>query len=223
MKNLYQIILYQPLFKLLIFFYQHFYDLGLAIIFLTILVRLVLLPFFYKSSKDQAIIQKISPKIKEIQKNHKDDLNAQTQAMLALYKEHKVNPLSSLLLLILQLPILIALYQVFLKGIPKIVAKPLFLGLIDLTKPNIVIIVVAAVLTFWQAKVSLPKDAKNKTAAMSLMPLTTPIWIIIVLCFLPSAIGLYILVSTLFSIIQQIIINKSFAFQENFSRAKDKK
>jgi len=53
--------------------------------------------------------------------------------------------------------------------------------------------------------------------------LMTPIWIIIVLCFLPSAIGLYILVSTLFSIIQQIIINKSFAFQENLSRAKDKK
>jgi len=207
MKSLFNTILYQPLFNLLIFFYQHLHDLGLAIIFLTIIIRLVLLPFFYKSAKDQAIIQRLAPKIKEIQKNHKGDPSTQTQAMMALYKEHKINPLSSFLLLIIQLPILIALYRVFLRGIPGIVARPLFLGLIDLAKPNIFIITIAAIVTFWQTVISMPKTAKNKQ--MFLMPLMMPLWIVIILRLLPSAVGLYILASTLFSVIQQIIINKT--------------
>ena len=214
MKSLFNTILYQPLLNLLIFFYQHLHDLGLAIIFLTIIIRLVLLPFFYKSAKDQAIIQRLAPKIKEIQKNHKGDPSTQTQAMMALYKEHKVNPLSSFLLLIIQLPILIALYRAFLRGILEIVARPLFLGLIDLTKPNIFIIIVAALAAFWQGMVSVPKIAKDKVLSPTdklgrRMALMAPIWIVIILRLLPSAVGLYILASTLFSVIQQIIINKT--------------
>ena len=218
MKHLFNIILYQPLFNLLLFFYQYLHDLGLAIIVLTIFVRLVLLPFFYKSTKDQLILQQLTPKLKEIRKNHKNNLTAQTQAMMALYKEHKINPFSSFLLLIIQLPILFALYRVFLKGIPAAVGNALFLGLINLAKPNIFIILAAVLVTFWQALISAPKITKKNdfepTARLSRqMALITPIWIAIILSLLPSAIGLYIFTTTLFSIIQQLTISKLLNFQ----------
>jgi len=214
MGNFFNTILIQPLLSLLTFLFNQFHDLGLAIILLTIIVRLVLLPFFYKSAKDQAIIQRLSPKIKEIQDNHKHDLNKQSQALMSLYKEHKVNPVSSFLLLIIQLPILFALYRVFLQGIQKIIGSPLFLGLIDLTKPNIFIIIVAGIVTFWQSIIFLPKVPKNKVLSPQdklgrQMAFMMPIWTIVILFFLPSALGLYILVTILFSVVQQIFINRT--------------
>ena len=215
MKNLFNVILFDPLLKTLVFFYQHFHDMGLAIILLTIIVRFVLLPFFYKGAKDQAIMQRLAPKIKEIQKNHKDNLSNQTQELMKLYKEHRVNPMSSLLLLIVQLPILIALYQVFLHALKDITVNHLFLNFIDLSKPNILIIVVATIASFYQGILSLPKIDKSKVASSAekmtrRMALMSPMFMVIILFFLPSALGLYILVGTIFSVIQQIFINKTF-------------
>ena len=96
MANLFHTILYQPLFNALIFLYQYlsFHDLGIAIILLTIVIRLVLFPLFYKGAKDQAILQRLAPKIKEIQTNHKNDKQKQAKAMMDLYRQHKVNPFS---------------------------------------------------------------------------------------------------------------------------------
>lgn len=219
MKNLFNLILFDPLLKALLFFYQHFHDLGLAIILLTVIVRLILLPFFYKGAKDQTIIQRLAPKIKEIQKTHKDNLNNQTQELMKLYKEHRVNPLSSILLLIIQLPIFIALYQVLLHGVQKIAVNPLFLNWINLTKPSIFIIVITAIASFYQGRISLPKVAKDKvlspTDKMSRnMIMMSPMFTVVILLLLPSALGLYILVSVIFSIIQQIFINKSLTLKE---------
>ena len=99
----------------MIFLYENIpgHDLGIAIIALTVVIRIVLLPLFYKGAKDQAILQRLAPKIKEIQKDHKDDRAKQAQVMMELYREHKVNPLSQFLIIIIQLPVLIALYWVF--------------------------------------------------------------------------------------------------------------
>ncbi len=118
MSNLFHEILYRPLFNALIFLYQYFsfHDLGIAIILLTIILRLILFPLFHKGAKDQAILQRLAPKIKEIQTNHKNDREKQSKALLDLYRQHKVNPFSGFLLLLVQLPILIALYRVFLNG-----------------------------------------------------------------------------------------------------------
>ena len=214
MKNLFNTILFDPLLKTLVFFYQHFHDMGLAIILLTIIVRFILLPFFYKGAKDQAIMQRLAPKIKEIQKTHKDNLSNQTQELMKLYKEHRVNPLSSLLLLIVQLPILIALYQVFLHGLKNITVSHLFLNFIDLSKPNILIIILATIAAFYQGVLSLPKIDKSKVPSPTdkmtrQMALMSPMFTVIILLFLPSALGLYILIGTIFSVVQQLFINKS--------------
>lgn len=214
MKNLFNTILFDPLLKTLVFFYQHFHDMGLAIILLTIIVRFVLLPFFYKGAKDQAIMQRLAPRIKEIQKTHKDNLSNQTQELMKLYKEHRVNPMSSLLLLIVQLPILIALYQVFLHGLKNITVSHLFLNFIDLSKPNILIIILATIAAFYQGVLSLPKIDKSKAPSPTdkmtrQMALMSPMFTVIILLFLPSALGLYILIGTIFSVVQQLFINKS--------------
>lgn len=234
MSNLFHEILYRPLFNALIFLYQHlsFGDLGIAIILLTIVIRIILFPLFYKGAKDQAIMQRLAPRIKEIQNNHRDDRQKQAQALIDLYRQHKVNPFSGFLLLLIQLPILIALYRVFLRGFsaetlnnlysfippPKFLSH-FFLGIIDLSQKNIFVAVAAAATQYLQAQLSLPKTSKNSrqlTPAEKMgrqMVYISPILTIIFLYLfnLPSAVGLYWLTTSTFSVIQQIIINKKIS------------
>ena len=117
MLQLYHTLFYNPILQTLIFVYQKitFKDLGLAIIVVTLLFRLILFPLFYRRDKEQTVFQKIQPKINKIQKELKDNKEEQVKALMELYKEHKVNPFSSILLIIIQLPVLIAIYQVILK------------------------------------------------------------------------------------------------------------
>ncbi|OGM90257.1 hypothetical protein A3J77_00160 [Candidatus Wolfebacteria bacterium RBG_13_41_7] len=222
MITLFNKFLYEPLLKSLIFLYQNFsfHDLGIAIIVLTIIIRFVLFPLFYKGAKDQAIMQRLAPKIKEIQKNHKDDKEKQTQALLGLYKEHKVNPFSGFLLLLIQLPILIALYKVFFSGLSEIShlgpINNLFLGVVDLSQKNVLIVIMAAIIQYYQGKLALPKTNKplNELDIAERMGrqmvFMGPILTFVFLYFLnlPSAIALYWLTTSAFSVVQQIIINK---------------
>ena len=91
-------------------FYRWIPNWGLAIIFLTILVKLLLYPLNAKSAKSAAAMQKVAPKLDEIRMQYKDNPQAQNQAILALYKKHKISPMSSLLPMLIQLPILLAVY-----------------------------------------------------------------------------------------------------------------
>src|SRR5580692_4740755 len=154
---LYHLIFKYPILNLLIFFYQTiaFHDLGLAIILVTIALRLILYPFFHTGAKQQMLMQRIQPHVKKIQEDHKDDREKQAQALMALYKEHGVNPFSSIILLIIQLPILLALYRIILYelagaativGLYSFVHAPtsinsMFLGLFNLQAKNIYLVV----------------------------------------------------------------------------------
>src|SRR3989344_3822569 len=116
---MFQTLFYIPFLNALVWLYESasFHDLGIAIILLTFLIRLILLPLFYKGAKDQSLMQKLQPEIKKIQHNHKDDKEKQAQAMMELYRIHKVNPFSGFLMILVQLPVLIGLYRVFYNGI----------------------------------------------------------------------------------------------------------
>lgn len=231
MSTIFNEILYRPLFNGLIFFYNNIpvEDLGIAIILLTIFIRLILFPLFYKGAKDQAIMQRISPKIREIQNAHKQDKEKQARALMDLYREHKINPLSGFLLILVQLPVLIALYKVFLNGFSvesldslySFISRPAsleryFLGVIDLTQRDIFIVVGAAVAQYFQGKLSLPpkngikKDLAPAEAMGRQMLYLGPILTVVFLYFfkLPSAVGLYWLTTSVFSVIQQIFINR---------------
>ena len=234
MSYLFNEFLYRPLLNLLFLIYNNIWaDLGVAIILLTIIIRLIPLPLFYKSAKDQTIIQKITPRIKEIQKNHKDNKEKQVREIMAVYKEHKVNPLSGFLLMLIQLPILIALYRVFWKGLSSDIFKLLypfvgvpenishsFLGLVDLNQKSLAIVIIAALAQYFQSKLLMSVGKKNSksvgnegAAAVAekisrQMVFLGPVLTFVILYSLPSAVGIYWLTTSVFSVIQQIVINK---------------
>jgi YidC/Oxa1 family membrane protein insertase len=211
-------------------------DIGIAVIILTIVIRLVLLPIFYKSAKDQTIIQKITPRIKELQKIHKDDKEKQVSEIMKVYKEHKVNPFSGFLLLLIQLPILIALYRVFLKGFSSdvlsglysFVAVPqsihtMFLGIIDLMSKNVWLVVLAGIFQYLQSKllmnmaknpISQGKETDIAQKISKNMMIMGPFLTIVILYSLPSVVALYWLTTSAFSVIQQMVINKKIIKNE---------
>jgi YidC/Oxa1 family membrane protein insertase len=231
MTYLWQTIFYRPILNVLIYFYETiaFRNFGLAIILVTVLIRLILYPLFHKSAKAQMIMQRMQPKIKKIQEAHKNDREKQSQELMALYKEHGVNPLSSIFLLIIQLPIMIGLYWVVrsglmpgnLTGLYSFVAQPgmintIFLHIINVAQPNILLILCAALAQYFQAKLALYRDPSN-TSPLSpaekigrQMVFIGPLVTIFIFYSLPAAVGLYWLVTSLFSIGQQIVINRHF-------------
>lgn len=231
MAYFFQTIFYRPILNVLVYFYGTiaFKDFGLAIILVTILIRLILYPLFHRSAKQQMMMQRIQPKVKKIQELHKNDKEKQAQALMELYKEHGVNPFSSIILLVIQLPIMIELYWVVrsglasggLSGLYSFVAQPgvinpVFIGLVNLAKPSIILILLAALAQYFQAKLAIYRDPKN-TAPLSQaekmarqMVFIGPLVTIFIFYSLPAAVGLYWLVTSLFSILQQAIINRHF-------------
>ena len=231
--NFFYIILYQPLFNSLVALYNYApgHDFGIAIILLTVIIRIILFPISVKAVNSQRGLQKLQPQMQEVQKKYKDDKEKQAREILALYKKEKVNPFSGLLLALIQLPILIALYRVFWQGLnPKQLVSlygfvsnpghinPLFLHIIDLSKPNIILAILAGLTQYFQTKMLLPQNnqnmgGKNKEADISQimqkqMVYFMPIFTVIILIGLPSALGLYWTISGIFSIIQQYLIFK---------------
>lgn len=226
MTNIFNSFLYQPLFNALIFLYNFIpgHNFGLAIIVLTIIIRLVLYPLMAQSIKSQKILNELQPKIQAIQKQHAKDKEKQTKAMMELYQKEKFNPFGGCLPLLIQLPILFALYRVFLYGfhpehLYSFVANPgninqIFLS-IDLASPNLILAVLAGVLQLIQSRMIMPMSAKQQnkdqmaqiTGAMQKqMVYFMPLFTVFILFRLPSAIGLYWVATTVFSIVQQYLI-----------------
>ncbi|MSR73677.1 MAG: membrane protein insertase YidC [Candidatus Pacebacteria bacterium] len=214
MTNLFHQLLIDPLLKLLVFLYEYitFHDLGVAIILLTVIVRLVLYPLFYKSLKQQHVLKKIQPHIQNIQAKHKDNRAEQGKALMALYKEHGVNPLMSLGLIFVQLPILIALYQVFITPPPELIQS--FLGLITLSERSIFLVAVAAALQYLLGVMSMKGNANDKSPAAQTarnMVMIGPVITLAVLWSMPAAVGVYWVTTTLFSILQQLHVERKFS------------
>ncbi len=231
---MFQTFLVNPLINALVFFYDTiaFQDFGLAIIFLTLLIRIILFPLFYKSTKNQILIQRIQPELNKIQHDHKDNKEKQAQAMMDLYKKHNVNPFAGFLMIFIQLPVLIAIYRVFLQGFtPAIfehlysfISKPehlntTFLGLLDLKNGSILMVSLAAIAQYLQGYFMMPKAEKGKELSSAerinqQMMYIGPVLTVVILGKLPAAIGLYWLVTSLFSVVQQVYINKNLNLKE---------
>lgn len=224
--NFFNTILVHPLLNLLVFFYNYIPDIGVVIIILTVLVRLALLPSFHKSLKNQKAMQELQPKMNALKEQHKEDKEKQAKALMELYKEHKVNPLSSCLPMLFQLPILIALYFVFiqslngeaLQGLYSFVTvpeniDPTFLGFVDLSKSgNYVLAAMAGSLQYLQGRMMTPKE-KPKDQMTKMFSYQTlyffPILTFIIGIQFPAGLPLYWLVTTLFGVGQQYFINRN--------------
>lgn len=241
MLFLYDTILYKPLLNALVFFYNTIAleDLGLAIIYLTILVRVLLFPLFHKSARHQTVMQKLQPEIKRIQDAHRHEKEKQVEKMLALYKENKINPFAGFLLLLVQLPVLIALYRIFidvsrpdfLDHLYRLITRPdslnpLFLGLLNLGEKSILMVGIAALAQYFQAKLALPRPEAGRELTQAektsrAMVFVGPAITILIFYNFPAAVTLYWAASSIFSVFQQAMINKQL--KENGLGKPDKK
>jgi YidC/Oxa1 family membrane protein insertase len=235
--TLFNTIFYQPLFNLLVWFYNIIpgHDVGVAIVLLTILIKLILYPFSLQAIRAQKSLAELQPKIEELKVKYKDKKEEMSKAMMDLYKEHKVNPLSSCLPILIQLPFLIAVYQVFIHGLSSqglenlysFVANPghinaVSFGILDLSKPNIILAILAGAAQFWQAKMmprqkppqKVPGSKDEGMAAMmnKQMLYFMPAITVFIGATLPGGLTFYWFLTTLLTV-----------FQHHFYLKKDKK
>lgn len=229
-KFLYNEIFYKPLLNGLVFFITiiPFHDLGLAIIILTILVKIILFPFTHHSIKTQIKIKHIEPELKKI-KQDTQDKQKQAEEILKVYRSHGISPYSGLIMLFIQLPILIALYSVFWKGLSfdnniysflKIPEKINlnFLGIFDMTKRSIFIAALSGISQFFQIKLSLPPQKKDENTKKNdfnsvfanQMKYFMPIFIFIIALKLPSAVSVYWTTMNIFAIVHEWYVRRNF-------------
>lgn len=227
-------IFYKPLFNGLIFLYNIVpnHDMGVSIIILTIFIRLVLWPLTSKGIRSQKALAAIQPKIEELKKKFKDNKEGQAKALMALYSLNKINPLAGILPLLIQIPIIFALWRVFLNSadydfslLYSFIDTPgtiqtVFLGLFDLTKRSVLLAVIAGALQYFQTKMIMPVftnpiDGKPSGSSdfgqiMSKQMLYFgPIISVVIFWNLPSALPLYWIVVTLATMLQQHL-NKDY-------------
>ena len=226
MMTLYTEILYRPLFNAVVFLYNVLpgQDFGLAIIALTAFIRVVFFPLSIRTVRSQKSLNQLNPKMQEIKQRLKGDSSAQSAEIMKLYKEHKVNPLAGCLPLLIQLPILIALYQAFIAGLkpenlsmlygfvfnPGVIDKISF-GFLDVTSKTPLLAIFAGGAQFiqaWAAKAQNQGLSPNKEMAAlnSQMLYFFPIMIIIIGWNLPAGLILYWITTTVFSILEQLYI-----------------
>lgn len=234
MVQLFNTVLYQPIFNFLVFLYNVIpgHDIGIAIIILTIVIKLILLPLSIQATKSQKALQDLQPKMKKIKNQYKDNKQKQSAALMELYKNEKVNPLSSCFPMIIQLPFLIAVFSVFRNGFkPESLnmvysfiqrpesLNPIAFGVVDLSNRVILFAFLAGAAQYWQSKMLIVKKQpiksegakdENMMAMMNkqmvyLMPLMT----VFIGFTLPGGLTLYWFLTTLFMVFQQKIMFKN--------------
>jgi len=232
MVHLFNILLYQPILNLLVFFYNILpgHDIGLAIVIVTLIIRLILWPLSVQSVKSQKALQEIQPKLNALKKKYKDQPQKLATAMMDLYRENKVSPFSSLLPLLIQFPILIAVYRVFRVGLSGTSLtlysfihnpgplNPISLGIFNLAKPNLILAIITAIIQYWQTKMLSQKQPaekfiekngakdENMLAIMNKqMTFMMPLMTIFIGMTLPSGLMVYWLIGLIITIIQQKI------------------
>ena len=211
-----------------------FLDAGTIIIIFTIIIRLILFPLAKKSVRTQALMREIAPETEKIKEKYKDDKQKQSLETFALYKKYKLNPFSSILLLIIQLPILIALYRIFLFAgfshidsailypfvpMPTGIVNPLFLGFLNVAQKSYVLALVAAVSQYFQAKLIIPPAPAKKAGQQSMgdsfarnmslqMKYVMPVIIFFIAYSTTGVVAIYWTVSNIFMIGQELFVRK---------------
>ena len=223
-------LLYRPIFNILIFLLSNLpgHNLGLAIILLTLLIKLILLIPNQKALKSQRQLQIVQPQLDALKEKYKNDPQKLAQETMEIWKKHKVSPLGSCLPMLIQFPILIALFYVVrdsfnvmdphlfydpLKNFTLNMINPIFLGL-DLTKINFIFLpVLVGGLQFLQIKLSFAKLKNSGSGSVPMLNNVTqyllPLMIAFFTASLPAAVGFYWGISTIFAIGQQLVVNYS--------------
>jgi len=195
----------RPILMFLIFLYKFCQNWGLAIILLTFVIRLFLLPINVKSYKSMKVMQKIQPEIKALRETYKSDPKKMNEEVMILMKKHKANPLGGCLPMFLQFPVFFALYRVLGESI-ELYQSPFFFWIQDLSlkDPYYILPILAGFVLFIQQSLTPMNLPKEQARLIKFMPLIFSVFML----NLPSGLTLYIFVSGLFSLCQQYFFIK---------------
>jgi YidC/Oxa1 family membrane protein insertase len=237
MSSIWHTFFFDPVYNSLIFFIDVVRDgdVGLAIICTVIVVKLVLLPVSLKAARTQLVMRELEPKLAKIKEDFKDQREVQAVKTMELFREAKVNPFASILILFLQIPIIIALYlSVFSGGgvkLPDIntallysfiptpeTVNMIFLGFMDITAKSLPLAALAGVTQYVLTHLTLPpqkpRDPKAEpnfkddfARSMHIqMKYVMPVLIFVVAYTISAAIALYFTISNIVSIGQEYVV-----------------
>ena len=236
-SHIFHVGLYQPLYNGLVFLVDSIptHDIGLAVIALTILTRIIIYPLSKRAIQTQMAMKKIAPEVERVKEKHKNDREAQSKAIFALYKERGVHPFASFGLVLVQFPVLIALYWVFYKGGFPAVDAPIlysfvptpetinmqFLGLVDMGQRSVLIALLAALTQLVYTRLSMGPRGRQTAAEATLSSdmarsfdlqarYILPIIIGVIGYTIPAAAPLYWTTSNLFMIGQEYFMGRRF-------------
>jgi YidC/Oxa1 family membrane protein insertase len=234
-SNFFTIVFYQPLYNGLIFLFNiiPWANAGLVVILFTIFVKLVIFPLSIKATYAQMEMKEIEKDLKAIKEKYKDNKEQQTLKTVELYKEKNINPFAGFVVLIVQLPIIIALYRIFLKsGLPVIntamlysfVHVPAYINMAffyisDVSGKSVSLAILAGISTYFQIKYSAPPvepnvpGEKNMQADVMRMLQTQmkyffPILVFFISWSVSAAVSLYWVTSNVFTIGQELYMRK---------------
>lgn len=207
-----------PLLWLLIFFHKIVGNWGLAIIVLTVFVKLLLHPINKKSMTSMKAMQKLQPQLKEIREKYKNDKQKLNMEMMQLFKTHKVNPMGGCLPMVIQLPVYIGLYKVLWNAI-ELYHAPFIWFYTDLSAPDpymISPILLGLMMVAQQKLTPTPTMDPAQQKMMMIMPIMFSVFLI----FFPSGLVIYIFVNTVMSVVQQYMIHREMSFWDLIKKAK---
>lgn len=240
-------IFYEPMYNALVFILSFLpnHDVATAVVILTIVVKIILLPLSKKMFLSQIAQRKVQPIIAKLQAEFKDNRQVLGLKMMEVYKEHKLNPFSSILLMFIQIPIVFALYFVFSKGgLPDLKIEDLYsfaphvvniqhiLFGVDFTKASIYIGMVAAIFQYFQIRLSLnhmKANAETSSKSISelkpeemiqrqmtfMMKYFIPLMILLASLKVSAAVALYWIVSSIFMIAQELYFRRKYHINLN--------
>lgn len=228
---MFELFFYQPILNLIVFIYNIIpgHDLGVTIILMTIIIKIALWPLSKKALVSQKELQDLQPEMERIKKEHKDNKEELGRATMSLYKNKKINPFSSCLPLLIQLPFFIAVFHVFRDGfdngsldlVYSFISKPESIDSItiagtDLSKRVPLFAILAGAAQYAQTKLTLGKKSQTPTDPTDTQAMINkqmlyfmPILTVVIGMTLPGGLSLYWLTTTIITVFQQNIIAKS--------------
>lgn len=206
-----------PILQSLKFLYSYVGNYGVAIILLTLFIKILLYPLTYKGMKSMAKMSKLQPVIANIREKYKDDKERLNQEMLNLMKTQGYNPLGGCLPILVQMPVFFALYRVLFNSM-ELFHAPFILWIHDLSAPDplfITPVLLVGLMWFQQKLTPNPNMDPAQAKVMQMMPVMFGFFMVM----LPAGLNIYMAVNSAVSIAQQHYLNKKFGVYENAAKA----
>jgi len=236
-STLFHAVFYNPIYNVLVTLVAYLPggDVGIAVVILTVCIRLLLLPFSLSAARTQRAMRVLEPKLKELKAKHKGDKEKEAVETLALYREARVNPFASILTALIQIPVLLGLYFVFryepftaldvarlysFTPVPHLISLK-FLGLVSVTTKSVVLALLAGLAQFLQARLALSGTMQQSAASgmqgdfqkvlgMQLQ-YVFPFLIAIISYTTSGAVGLYFITTNLAGCLQELHVRRTLA------------